>query len=97
MKMLMGGKMNKLKCFGLMVLLVGCQAFQYAGGEAKAIDNSSGGSGTPYFTLECKELNGCYRFAAEWCPAHRYHVVGKKTTNDMKWQVEFACESALDQ
>lgn len=88
--------MNKLKYLVLAVVLVGCQSFKFAGGAATVVDNGATGSGSPYFTLECQEINGCYKYAALWCPEHRYHVVGKKNTNDKKWQVEFACESGLN-
>lgn len=80
----------------LFLLLVGCSQFSFSHGSAKVVDEGTS-RGSPYFTLECREPNGCYKYAAEWCPQHRFHVVGKKPTNDLKWQIEFACESGLDQ
>jgi hypothetical protein len=79
-----------MKKYLFVLLLTSCSQFSFSHGSANLVESAG-----PFFTLECRDVNGCNKFAAEYCPNHRSHMVGKKTNTNLNWYVEYTCESRL--
>jgi hypothetical protein len=79
-----------MKKYLFILLLTGCSQFSYSHGSAKLVESAG-----PFFTLECKDPNGCNKFAAEYCPNHRFHMVSQKPNTNLNWYVDYTCESGL--
>lgn len=81
-----------IKLLILPLFLISCQSFNPSRGQAKLVTDPSVKGSSPYFTLECREPQGCYAFAGERCPGHKYRLVHKETTPNHTWHMEFICE-----